>query len=125
MVGYYEEGELFFAGKVGTGFSEKTLFELGESSKLSRSRNLLFSEAAGSPETPIGSNRSWSVNSPFRNGRGTESCATLVIWAFAKTSERRKSFARFPGRARARFFFFLDLEADHGVVAVVVNRKID
>ncbi len=29
LVGYYEEGELRFAGKVGTGFSERTLADLG------------------------------------------------------------------------------------------------
>jgi DNA ligase D-like protein (predicted ligase) len=30
LVGYYEDGELRYAGKVGTGFSERTLSELGD-----------------------------------------------------------------------------------------------
>jgi DNA ligase D-like protein (predicted ligase) len=30
LVGYYEEGELRYAGKVGTGFSERTLNDLGD-----------------------------------------------------------------------------------------------
>jgi bifunctional non-homologous end joining protein LigD len=30
LVGYYEDGELRYAGKVGTGFSERTLAELGD-----------------------------------------------------------------------------------------------
>ncbi len=30
LVGYYEDGELRYAGKVGTGFSERTLDELGD-----------------------------------------------------------------------------------------------
>lgn len=30
LVGYYEGGELRYAGKVGTGFSERTLAELGD-----------------------------------------------------------------------------------------------
>jgi DNA ligase D-like protein (predicted ligase) len=30
LVGYYEEGELRYAGKVGTGFSERTLADLGD-----------------------------------------------------------------------------------------------
>lgn len=30
LVGYYEDGELRFAGKVGTGFSQRTLEELGD-----------------------------------------------------------------------------------------------
>jgi DNA ligase D-like protein (predicted ligase) len=30
LVGYYEDGELRYAGKVGTGFSERTLRELGD-----------------------------------------------------------------------------------------------
>lgn len=49
LVGYYEDEELRYAGKVGTGFSEKTLAELGaklESLEISRSP---FARGSGLP----------------------------------------------------------------------------
>jgi DNA ligase D-like protein (predicted ligase) len=49
LVGYYEGGELFFAGKVGTGFSEKTLFELGEKLKALELEKSPFKRGGGQP----------------------------------------------------------------------------
>lgn len=49
LVGYYKEGELVFAGKVGTGFSEKTLSELGEKLKALEIEESPFKRGGGQP----------------------------------------------------------------------------
>ncbi|HSS34105.1 MAG TPA: non-homologous end-joining DNA ligase [Solirubrobacterales bacterium] len=49
LVGYYEEGELRFAGKVGTGFSEQTLADLGNRLKTLEVEDSPFQRGSGLP----------------------------------------------------------------------------
>jgi bifunctional non-homologous end joining protein LigD len=49
LVGYHEKGELFFAGKVGTGFSEKTLSALGAKLKTLEIEKSPFQRGGGLP----------------------------------------------------------------------------
>jgi bifunctional non-homologous end joining protein LigD len=49
LVGYYEDGELRFAGKVGTGFSQRTLDELGDRLEALEQPNPPFARGGGLP----------------------------------------------------------------------------
>jgi DNA ligase D-like protein (predicted ligase) len=49
LVGYYEEGQLRYAGKVGTGFSAKTLHELGAKLRKLEARESPFLDARPIP----------------------------------------------------------------------------
>lgn len=49
LVGYYEEGELRFAGKVGTGFSEQTLADLGNRLETLEVEDSPFQRGSGLP----------------------------------------------------------------------------
>jgi bifunctional non-homologous end joining protein LigD len=49
LVGYYEDGELRFAGKVGTGFSEKTLAGLGDRLERLEIESSPFERGGGQP----------------------------------------------------------------------------
>ena len=74
LVGYHERGSrrLLYAGKVGTGYSDRTLTELlkkcGPWNRISRP--LTISRGASVRcGTPIGSSRCWSARSNSANGR--------------------------------------------------------
>ena len=49
LVGYYEDDELRYAGKVGTGFSERTLAELGDRLEALEIADSPFSRGTGQP----------------------------------------------------------------------------
>ncbi len=49
LVGYYEDGELRYAGKVGTGFSERTLAALGDKLEALEIPSSPFARGAGLP----------------------------------------------------------------------------
>jgi bifunctional non-homologous end joining protein LigD len=51
LVGYYEDGELRFAGKVGTGFSEKTLADLGDRLERLEIESSPFERGGGQPRS--------------------------------------------------------------------------
>ena len=54
LVGYYEDGELRYAGKVGTGFDQRTLSDLGERMrKLERPDPALRGRSSGSEGHPL------------------------------------------------------------------------
>jgi DNA ligase D-like protein (predicted ligase) len=49
LVGYHEDGELRFAGKVGTGFSERTLQQLGDRLEALETETCPFTAGSGLP----------------------------------------------------------------------------
>ncbi len=49
LVGYYEEGELRYAGKVGTGFSQRTLADLGDRLEALEVEQAPFARGSGLP----------------------------------------------------------------------------
>jgi DNA ligase D-like protein (predicted ligase) len=53
LVGYYDDGQLRYAGKVGTGFDRVTLRELGEMLRARRASDSPFADAAGIRERGV------------------------------------------------------------------------
>jgi bifunctional non-homologous end joining protein LigD len=54
LMGYYEDGEFVYAGRVGTGFTEKSLTELQKRLRTYRRDSSPFSAKAGAPAFPKG-----------------------------------------------------------------------
>ncbi len=104
LVGYYDERrELVFAGKVGTGFNDRTLDSLaGELRQPGFCRNPLSAirRAAGRRVRCIGSGRSWWPRSNSANGPRTDACAILPSRDCGRTDRLLKSGASCRSRFR-------------------------
>jgi bifunctional non-homologous end joining protein LigD len=94
LVGYHDDGDLRFGGKVGTGFGDRELTMLsGRLRRLERSTSPMR-DTKGIPLKGV----HWCDRSSWRrsgsqNGPRMASCVTLVTSAFETISRRRRSFA--------------------------------
>ena len=85
LLGYYEGGELRYAGKVGTGYDTNTLRVPAAGRSTGSNGTLPRSPTACANAMRTGSSPSWSRRSGSRNGRPTASCATPSTSACATT----------------------------------------
>ena len=95
LVGYYEGGQLRYAGKVGTGYTAATLRELG-----AQLRDL-ETDAPQSHAARTGRGRSWWPRSASLSGRRTGGCGNRVSWGCATTSARPTSPGSDPSETSA------------------------
>jgi ATP-dependent DNA ligase len=107
LVGYYKDRDLVFAGKVGTGFTTKSLATLHKKFRAEERADCPFVDLPSKQNgqwvlgiTPsmmkkyTGSTRSSSPKSNSPSGRGTENCVHRFSWGCAKIKSRAKLFAK-------------------------------
>ena len=86
LIGYYDGGDLVYAGKVGTGFDEATLRNLHERlSGIERDAPPFTRGLVRERERAHGYTPSWWPRSGSASGRATASCATRATKACAPT----------------------------------------
>ncbi len=87
LVGYFEDHEFVFAGKVGTGFDTKLLLDLRARLDAPRDRRKRHSRrpSAFHACAPTGCGPRSSSRLPSSSGRCTASCVTRVCSAFVRT----------------------------------------
>jgi bifunctional non-homologous end joining protein LigD len=102
LVGYYDDGRLFYAGKVGTGYSKTVLRTLGV--RLRDLRRPCRRLSRGSPlrAAPTGPAPSSSPRSAFRNGQAAVGCASRASSGCGTTRRRPTSSARYPSEREPR-----------------------
>ena len=98
LVGYYEDGRLRYAGKVGTGYTAATLRELGARLRELQTPESPFVDARRSPAARTGLAPSSSPRSASPSGPTTVACASRASSACATTSAGRSR----PGTTRLR-----------------------
>jgi len=76
LVGYYEDGTLRYAGKVGTGYTAATLRELGARLRRLERSESPFADARPTPRARIGLAPSWWLRSGSPSGRTTVACVS-------------------------------------------------
>ena len=77
LVGYYEQGALRYAGKVGTGYTKSTLNDLGlRLRKLGGGRAYVCRRATDPSRHALDEARSSSLRSALPSGRVTLGCAS-------------------------------------------------
>ena len=86
LVGHYDDGDLRYAGKVGTGFGRATLTDLGRRMRASSRTSRPSSTFIPSPAAPAGCARSWWPRSASANGPATAAFVIRAFWACATTS---------------------------------------
>jgi hypothetical protein len=107
LVGFYEGKSFKFAGRVGTGFSEKLLRSLFDDLQKIRVESCPFNnppdpgatdgiKAWPRPEwnVAVGSSRPWFAKSNSRNGPGMIGCGTRSSWDYGTINMRPNLFER-------------------------------
>ena len=88
LVGYYEQGTLRYAGKVGTGYTNATLRELGRRLRALEVTEAAFVDARPIPAAPTGRGLSWSLKLASLSGRATLGYVSRAFSDFATTRAR-------------------------------------
>ena len=104
LVGYYEQGSLRSAGKVGTGYTKATLHELGIRLRRLETAEPSFVDVRPIPAARTGRGRSSSPRSDLQNGRATLGYGSRAFSGSATTRAPATSFESGPsehGRRRA------------------------
>ena len=101
-VGFYEDGQLVYAGKVGSGFSERLLADLLQRLEARRrdTSPVRLRPRRDASAARTGSSRTSWPRSSSRSGRTRAGCASRCSSACATTATRATSCAS--GRARSR-----------------------
>ena len=89
LLGYYEDGRLRYAGKVGTGFTEATLADLSAQLVPLQRDTTPFDELVREPHVPGSNPVSWR-RSASASGRETAACAIPATSGSVTTRSRRK-----------------------------------
>ena len=93
LLGYYEDGTLRYAGKVGTGFTQATLRDLAALLDPLRQERSPFADELRERSVTLGASRAWSRRSASASGLATAACATRASSGSATTSPRTRSCA--------------------------------
>ena len=93
LLGYYEDGRLRYAGKVGTGFTQATLRDLAGGSRRCGATPRRSPTSCASATSP-GPSRGSSPRSASRNGPATAACGIRASSACARTRPPPRSCAR-------------------------------
>ena len=88
LVGYYEQGTLRYAGKVGTGFPGRAFMILAFSYGSWRYPSQPLSTFDRFPEVRIGQDPSWSFRLHLPSGRATHGYVNRAFLGSATTSAR-------------------------------------
>ena len=94
LVGYHRDGELHYAGKVGTGYSDADLAMLTKRLRPLARKRSPFARRNATRRTPRSSSPSWCASARSPSGPARACCASRASWGCAKTSRLPTSFAK-------------------------------
>ena len=96
LVGYYEQGSLRYAGKVGTGYTRATLHDLGVRLRKLETAEPAFVDARPIPRGGTGRGPSSLLRSDLPNGRAKPGCGSRDFSGSATTRARLRSSGNRP-----------------------------